>query len=28
MTFYNFKDINEAIEASKSGEVVKPVLKF
>ncbi len=28
MTFYDFKDINSAIEASKSGEVVKPVLKF
>jgi aryl-alcohol dehydrogenase len=28
ISFYDFKDINEAIEASKSGEVVKPVLKF
>jgi aryl-alcohol dehydrogenase len=28
MTFYDFKDINKAIEATKSGEVVKPVLKF
>jgi len=28
LTFYDFKDINKAIEASKSGEVVKPVLKF
>ena len=28
LTFYDFKDINKAIEASKSGEVVKPVLRF
>jgi aryl-alcohol dehydrogenase len=28
MTYYDFKDINKAIEASKSGEVVKPVLRF
>lgn len=28
ITHYDFKDINKAIEASKSGEVVKPVLRF
>jgi len=28
ITPYEFKDINEAIEDSKSGKVVKPVLKF
>ena len=28
MSFYDFKDINKAIEAAKSGEAVKPVLKF
>lgn len=28
MTYYDFKDINRAIEDSKSGEVIKPVLKF
>ena len=28
ITFFPFEQINEAIEASKSGEAIKPVLRF
>jgi aryl-alcohol dehydrogenase len=28
ITFFDFADINEAIAAMKSGQVIKPVLRF